>query len=128
MYFCSYRDPNLVNTLDVYKKTADYLQNFSCSQTDFEKYIIGTIAEVDMPTTASQKGRESDLEYLMGLNFVDRQSARDEILSTSIEDIRNYSHLIQAVMADNQYCVFGNESKIKENSSLFDKLLPALRI
>lgn len=126
MSFCSYRDPNLTETLATYNLVADYLKNFQCSERDFEKYIIGTVAELDMPLTPSRRGYTADLYYITGLTFADRQQLRDEVLSTTIEDIRSYADLVADVMKQKQYAVFGVENKIKENSSLFDEIIAAI--
>ncbi|TFG41666.1 MAG: peptidase M16, partial [Bacteroidia bacterium] len=126
MFFCSYRDPNLVNTFEVYGKTSEYVQNFECTPRDFEKYIIGTMAELDMPYSPYQKGINSDSHFITGFTFEDRQQLRDEVLSTKIEDIRNYARLIDYVMKKHQIAVFGVETTLKENSNLFDVLIPAI--
>lgn len=126
MFFCSYRDPNLVNTLNVYGKTAEYVKNFECSKRDFEKYIIGTMAELDMPYSPYQKGINSDSHYITGFTYEDRQNLRDEVLNTKIEDIRRYSKLIDDVIRKHQIAVFGVETTLKENRNLFDVLIPAI--
>jgi hypothetical protein len=126
MYFCSYRDPNLKETLDTYGKVADYLKSFDCSPRDFEKYIIGTMANLDRPLTPSQKGSNSDLHFLTNYSFADRQKLRDEVLGTKIEDIRAFADLVDAVMKQHQIAVFGTESKLRENSQLFDSLVPVI--
>jgi Zn-dependent M16 (insulinase) family peptidase len=126
MYFCSYRDPNLADTYKVFEKTAEFLANFECSPRDFEKYLIGTMAELDMPSTPSQKGSVADSFYISGLSFADKQKLRDEVLSTTIKDIRAYSPLIEDVMKQHQLAVFGVEAKIKENKDMFDAIVPAI--
>jgi len=126
MSFCSYRDPNLVDTFTVYSKTAEYLAGFECLPRDFEKYMIGTMAELDMPSTPSQKGNGADTYFISGLSFADKQKLRDEVLSTKIEDIRSFSKLVQDVMKQHQLAVFGVETKLKDNKNLFDVLVPAI--
>jgi presequence protease len=124
--FCSYRDPNLAGTLAVYGKVYDYLKNFHCTSHEFEKYIIGTVASLDMPQTPSQKGTNGDYYHITGLDFADKQKLRDEVLSTTIEDIRQYANMIAEVMKKKQYAVFGVEANLKEHSGLFDVILPAI--
>jgi Zn-dependent M16 (insulinase) family peptidase len=126
MSFCSYRDPNLVDTFTVYSKTAEFLAGFECLPRDFEKYIIGTMAELDMPSTPSQKGYGADLYYISGLSFADKQRLRDEVLSTKIEDIRHFANLVRDVIKQHQLAVFGVENKLKENKNLFDVLVSAI--
>jgi Zn-dependent M16 (insulinase) family peptidase len=126
MYFCSYRDPNLSETLDVYDQVADFVEGFTCSQRDLDKYIIGTMAELEMPKTPRQTGWESLSDYITGLSWADHQKIRTEVLTTTLEDIRAYAPLIRKVMTDNQYCVFGSENKVKAHSNLFDRVVAAI--
>lgn len=126
MFFCSYRDPNLAESLAVYDQVAEYVANFSCSERDLEKYIIGTMSELEMPKTPSQKANESNSDFITGLTFADHQKIRTEVLSTTLDDIRGFAPLIKAVMAENQFCVFGSEKKIQDNAEIFDKVIPAI--
>jgi len=45
------------------------------------------------------------------------------MLSTTVEDVRNLASLIDSVMQQNRYCVFGSEGKIKENLDLFQAVI-----
>ncbi len=127
-YFCSYRDPNLAETYAVYEKIAAYLENFKCSERDFEKYIIGTMAEFDMPTTPFQKGYNAAFNYIVGISEADRQQLRDEVLAATQDDIRKAAALVKAVIGLNQKTAFGVEAKLKQQSGMFDTLIPAIPV
>lgn len=71
-YFVSYRDPNLKRTLDVYEGVVDYLKNFTVSERDMTKYIIGTMSGIDQPMTPASKGDRS-----MNL-YMNKVSARND--------------------------------------------------
>ena len=62
-FFVSYRDPNLRETYDVYKKATDYIKNFKADEREMTKYIIGTMSNEDTPMTPMQKGERSLLVY-----------------------------------------------------------------
>ena len=40
-YFTSYRDPNLLETYEIYKEAPDYVRSFEADERDMMKYIIG---------------------------------------------------------------------------------------
>lgn len=124
MYFCSYRDPNLRETLEVYDKVPQFIRSFDCNRREMEKYIIGDISSLDYPQTPENKGALADIDYITGFTQEDRQQIRDEVLSTRIEDICAYADMVEAIMTRNHYCVFGNEVKLKEAETLFDRLTP----
>ena len=126
LFFSSYRDPNLKETLDVFDKTAEYLANFDVSDREMVKFIIGTISTLDMPLTPQLKGSVAQDRFFRQLTDADRQKARDEVLATRQEDIRALAAVVDACMKENILCVFGNEEKLKENAGLFGSLLHAL--
>ena len=126
LFFGSYRDPNLRETLEVFDKTADYLRGFDVSDREMVKFIIGTISTVDAPLTPQLKGLAAQDGFLRHVTEADRQKSRDEILATRQEDIRALADVVDACMKENVLCVFGNEEKLKENADLFGGLLHAL--
>ena len=126
MVFTSYRDPNLSETLDVYDSVADYLREFTASEREMTKYIIGTISALDTPLTPQMKGSLAVNGYLRGITYEMRQKTRREVLATGEAEIRALAELVDAGMKQNIYCVFGNEEKLKENSDLFSRLISVM--
>lgn len=119
MYFGSYRDPNLRETLQVYDKTAAYLKDFSVSDREMMKYIIGTISGIDMPLTPALKGELAASAYISGLTDEMRQQQRNQILATTQEDIRALADLVDACMKENAICVLGGSAKVNEAKDVF---------
>ena len=126
-YFVSYRDPNLEETLQAYDELPDYLVNFNVGDREMTKYIIGTMSRMDAPLSPSMKGDKSDALYLTGITHEDEKRERAEIIHTTTETIAEYSEMIRLLMAENIYCVIGNESKLKQAENLFDRLLQIIR-
>lgn len=54
--FLSYRDPNLLKTLDVYDGTGDFLRELEMDEDSLTKAIIGTIGDVDSYQLPDAKG------------------------------------------------------------------------
>lgn len=120
--FCSYRDPNLSETLNVYDQTAAYLRSFEVEPREMQKYIIGTMSTLDTPLTSQMKGEVAAECYIRHITQEDIQKERDEVLHTTQEEIRALAPLIDACMKENYLCVLGGEAKIKENQSVFNSL------
>lgn len=123
MHFCSYRDPNLARTIEIFDLTSQFLAKFKVSDREMLKYIIGTISKFDRPLTPSLKGSTAADCYIRGITFDDRQKTRDEILSTNQETIRGLAALVDACMKSNNLCVFGNEDLLRQNKNLFGELV-----
>lgn len=119
-YFVSYRDPNLMETNDVFVRVPEYLACFEADEREMTKFIIGTMSSVDTPLTPRAKGTRSMNAYLTDVTQEDIQRDREQILQIHKEDIRACAQMVQAIMADKKICVLGNEDKIKKNRELFD--------
>lgn len=118
-YFTSYRDPNLQKTYDIYKNASEYVEQFSASDRDMLKYIIGAICKLDMPLTPSADGAYSFACYLSGVTDEVLQRDRDEILGTNVEAIRKLAPYIKAITDSDIICAIGDEEKISNNKELF---------
>lgn len=121
-YFVSYRDPNLKKTLEVYAGVPEYLRNFTVSERDMTKYIIGTISNIDQPMTPAAKGDRSMNLYMNHLTEEMIQEERMQILRATQEDIRNLAEIAEAVLACDQICVIGNEEKINDEKEVFGEV------
>ncbi|XVF01236.1 hypothetical protein REPUB_Repub04eG0070600 [Reevesia pubescens] len=95
--FLSYRDPNLLTTLDVYDGTGDFLRELEMDDDTLTKAIIGTIGDVDAYQLPDAKGYSSLVRYLLGITEEERQRRREEILSTSLKDFKEFGNAIDAV-------------------------------
>ncbi|XAR59465.1 hypothetical protein NMG60_11015307 [Bertholletia excelsa] len=95
--FLSYRDPNLLKTLDVYDATGDFLCGLEMDDDTLTKAIIGTIGDVDAYQLPDAKGYSSLVRYLLGVTDEERQRRREEILSTSLRDFKEFANAIEAV-------------------------------
>lgn len=126
MSFGSYRDPNLKETLNVFRHTADYLRKLELSDREMKKAIIGTMSTIDSPLTPKMKGELATVCWLRGITYLDRQQARLEVLSTRQADIRALANTVEDCMKANVLCVFGGEEKLKENAVVFGSVKPAL--
>lgn len=126
MFFGSYRDPNLKETIGVFDGTADFLKNFSVTDREMDKFIIGTFALVDAPKTPKMKGAAAAELWLRSISYADRQKTRNEILSARQTEIKSLASVVETCMKENNLCVFGNEEKLRENAALFDRLVSVM--
>lgn len=118
-YFVSYRDPNLEKTNAIYEGVPAYLREFTVSERDMTKYIIGTISGIDRPMTPATKGDRSMNLYMNRVSEDMIRKERMEILNATQEDIRALAESVEAVLKCDQICVIGNEEKIEAQKELF---------
>lgn len=123
MVFCSYRDPNLTESLHVYDELPAYLRQFSVSEREMRKYIIGTMSNLDLPVTPSLRGARA-----MGIYFGEgseekQRKFREQVIACTQEDIRALADVVESVMKDNHVSVMGGEQKIKSAADVFDTVV-----
>jgi Zn-dependent M16 (insulinase) family peptidase len=121
--FNSYRDPNLKETLRNYEGTTEYLSGFRADQKTMTRYIIGTIASMDSPLTASDKGDLAVTYYFNKRRPEAIQSDRTAVLETTAEDIQRFAPLVKGILDQRTYCVYGNSDKISQDKGLFMSLV-----
>lgn len=121
-FFVSYRDPNLVKTIETYEGIEQYVTDFNVDSRSMTQYIIGAISEMDTPLTPSAKATRSMGAYFTNVSKADYQKERDEVLSTDIDSIRALGKVIHGILEDNYLCVVGNEEMIKANKDRFMNL------
>ena len=121
-YLISYRDPNLEKTIDVYEKVTEYLRNFEADDRDMNKYIIGTISNIDRPMNPSAKGTRSMNLYMNHVTEEMIRKEREEILNAGQEEIRALADIVAAMLAADELCVIGSEEKIEEQKALFGEV------
>ncbi|HLP57744.1 MAG TPA: insulinase family protein, partial [Candidatus Deferrimicrobium sp.] len=122
VFFSSYRDPNLKETLDNYDAIPGYLDKLELDDKDLNRYIIGTISALDRPLPPSLKGNLAVRYYLEKTKPEDLQRDRDEILSVSLADIKAMKKMAVDILAQKAFCVYGSEEKINSHKELFGKI------
>jgi len=109
--FLSYRDPNLLKTLDVYDGAAKALRA-EIGETDLTRSIIGVFGDLDRPEFVDAKGYSAMWRLLTGTTDALRQRRRDEILGTSRADFLALADALDAVAKHGHVVVLGGEAAI----------------
>ena len=123
MIFCSYRDPNLVETLNVYKELPQYLREFTLTDREMRKYIIGTMSSLDLPMTPALRGPRAMGMYFSGAKLEDKVEFRKQVIACKPENIVALADVVESVLKDNHICTMGNEQKIKDAGDVFDNII-----
>ncbi len=120
--FLSYRDPNLLSTIENYDQTAQFLRSFDLSESELTKSMIGAIGELDAYQLPDAKGFTALARYLLGINDAERQQYRDELLSTTVADFRHLGNILEALNNQASIVVLGsseNITKANQENQLF---------
>lgn len=98
--YLSYRDPNLLGTLDVYDGTADFLRTLDLDRDALTKAIIGTVGDIDGYQLPDAKGYTALMRHVLGVTREERQARREEVLGTTLADVRAFGDAVACVASD----------------------------
>jgi presequence protease len=110
--YLSYRDPNLLESLDNYDGSANFLAELDISESELTKAIIGAIGDMDAYQLPDAKGYTSLVRYLVGMDDDYRQQFRDELLATTQADFALFGKVLSGVSETGRIVVLGAPDKI----------------
>lgn len=122
MYFASYRDPNLTESLEAYRGISRFIESLDMDERELTKYIIGTISPMDQPLTASMENDKMLSIYHSEITHDDIIKSRHEVLDTTLDSLKVYRELYQKVFTDERICVLGGSDKVDEAKEVFDTI------
>ena len=96
-WFGSYRDPNVLDTLEAFDRTAQWLASVVIDPQELERSIIGTIGEIDSYMLPDMQGYVSLQRHLIGITGEMRARARAEVFATQEEHLRSCARAFAAL-------------------------------
>lgn len=111
--FVSYRDPNLLPTLEIYDGTSGFLQQIEIDDAELTRAIIGAIGGIDAYQLPDAKGWTSLTRYLAGDTDEDRQRLREEVLGTTAADFRAFGEVLARANEVGLVTVLGSPTAIE---------------
>jgi hypothetical protein len=122
--FLSYRDPHLLETLDVYRRAVDNMINERIAAEDLEKAVIGAIGALDRPMDPAGRGFTALIRTFAGLTDADRQAFRDGVLTVTSEQLQETAarYFLPAAVSAVVAVYAAEERLIRANETLPSKL------
>jgi hypothetical protein len=112
--FLSYRDPNLLGTLEKFDQTVDFLRKLELSDAELTKSLIGSIGELDAYQLPDAKGHTAMLRYLLNISDVERQAFRDELLQTNAAHFHAFANVLDRFNQAASVIVLGSGEAIQK--------------
>jgi Zn-dependent M16 (insulinase) family peptidase len=114
--FGSYRDPNLLGTLEAFDSAGEYLRDLAggeLTEEELTRAIIGTIGDWDDYLLPDAKGYTSMVYWLTGETEELRQRLRDEILRSSAADFGTLADALDTVRQEGRVVVIGSQPALE---------------
>lgn len=106
--FYSYRDPNPVRTLGVYRRAAAFVRGFCESRGDLDGIIIGTLSERSPLLAPRFQSERAFSCCLSGVTEARLKQINQEILHTTHDDLLAASALMEELAEHGTACVVGS--------------------
>ncbi len=126
--YASYRDPNILDTLENYDGSGSFLRALDVNGDELSKAIIGTIGDLDSYQLPDAKGYTSMMRCLTGVDDAYRQRIRDEVLATSADDFHAFADVLDRVAEQGVIAVLGSEEAIDVANAKRGDFLHKLRV
>ncbi|MBQ7223813.1 MAG: insulinase family protein [Erysipelotrichaceae bacterium] len=112
--FYSYRDPDPANSLQVYEDVNNYLDDFVRENDSVEQYIIGAMGDFDPLLSTRGIIKRVELNYLCNNTYELTCARLKQLLSTTIEDIKDMKEIFEEINRQNNVCVIGNKEALEK--------------
>jgi len=114
--YVSYRDPNLMGTLQTYDETPEFLRKAAkeMTPTTLANAVIGMIGDMDAPMSPDQKGFTSMDRWLTGNSDEMRQERRDQVLGTTAKDFADFGEKLEIVSKSGTIAVIGSGAALED--------------
>ncbi len=122
----SYRDPSVMETINTYDNSADFLRNFKPDERELSAAIVGAIGDLDTYMLPDAKGAAALSRHLCADDNEARQQMRDEILSTKAAHFHEFADVMQQSAKAGSICILGGsnaEEAGKSKGFAVEKLL-----
>jgi Zn-dependent M16 (insulinase) family peptidase len=86
--FYSYRDPRLVDTLNDFDKSIDWLLSERHEWRQVEEAILGVISSIDKPSSPAGEAKDAFQNALFGRTPEKRRMYRSRILKVTLDDLK----------------------------------------
>jgi len=127
--YLSYRDPNLLQSLENYDNTAQFLKSLDLSNDELVKVIIGAIGSLDTYRLPDAKGYTSMTRHLLGLSDVFLQQYRNEVLATTKNDFKSFAKVLEKIKIAGSVVVLGSqEAMVAANEELGTEWLQITKV
>ena len=105
--FYTYRDPNSCRSLDIFRKTADFLREFCAQGDSLDKSIIGCISKMDPLASVKDISAAADSDWFRGIDYDYRCRVWNDLLHTDSEKLLALCGMIEQMASTGSVCVIG---------------------
>lgn len=118
----SYRDPQVRKTYESYQAMGPIISDLELPKEVIQQLIIGTYGSFNPHQAAPGKGATARNEYLVGITPEFKQRRIQEIITTTVDDMRSFAGAFATMQEKSHRMIIGNRAKIEADQDLFDQI------
>lgn len=122
IFFSSYRDPNLVQSLKSMADVTHWLKAQKLSQQDLDPIIVSIVGQLNQPDNVLVKADSDVQNTISGKSQAENERLIHEVLMTTPEDLAAFIAILEKGFSQSNVVVVGSEQQINEQSSFFDTI------
>ena len=114
----SYRDPQLLRTLEVFGAAAEWGAKGGFSAADLEEALLAVFADLDRPLSPGGRGAREFANWQQGLTLEIRQECRDRLLAVTRTDLMRVAglYLLEGKKQSAVSVIAGEEALLRANA------------
>jgi len=110
----SYRDPNLLATLEAFRRGLEQARDSALSAREFEKVVLGAAGQEEKPMAPGEKGYVALKRYVLGISDDARQKRRGEMIGCGQADVRAAAERLLGAMEGSRAVVLTHRRALQE--------------
>ena len=118
----SYRDPNILSTVENFDKIGELTKDIDLTPRDFENQQIASMGAILRPKSPSALGDEDYIRYKKE-EPINPEKILKDIKESTLSEVKAFENLFDQAMKTNNLCAFGNRKDILEVKEEFDKII-----
>ena len=122
-YLVSYRDPNIMETFDVYAKIPEFMGSLDKTQEDVDGYILSSYAYYAKATGELSGAKDAAIDTLTGEGQGTNLKYMQDLKTLTTDKLQGYAEVYQKMVDEGLRFTAGGASAINTHEELYDEIL-----
>ena len=122
--FSSYRDPNIVRTLNVWREALQFFVDNPVGTEELLLAKIGTVAREIRPLVPAEAGMVAFRRWMYGISDEMRQKKRNELMRTQPKDLSAAAKRLLSALEDSYSVVIAGPEMVDKEASAHPDFTP----
>jgi len=111
--YYTYRDPDSARSLDIFRKTAEFLRGFCAQEGTLDRSIIGCIARLDPLASVKDQSAAADSDWFRGITHEQRCRIWSELLDSDRYKLAALCGVLEQMAGKGSVCVIGGSDIVE---------------